>query len=371
MGSPFANGYWDNPAHRPVDRRRPRRELGGRPVHDVSVALSGRVVCELAATFSRFWDRAEERGPGPPSATHRSTLGGPRSDKSIEVVTTEPRASRDTTDPGSVATLDSLLEGIRGARSLIYVEHQYLSSRAVARALSAALERRPSLEVILLLNQNPDVTAYRRWQNRRLNETGLLGHPRVGVFTLWSAEERPDAPGVAINQVFVHSKVVVIDDKWAMVGSANLDGASLHSYGDDFSGWLGRRVFRDVRNFDVSVVARASGRSGYGTNPVMELRERLWAEHLGVASPAPRLTGAGVVAAWKAIAIANVAVLNAPARGGSEAVGHSLILPYSPSPTPAAQLADSGVDTSRVDLRFDPGWLEVRFSPNWIRNMFL
>src|SRR6185436_5834211 len=39
LGSPFANGYWDDSRHRPVDTRRPLRELGGRPLHDVSVRL--------------------------------------------------------------------------------------------------------------------------------------------------------------------------------------------------------------------------------------------------------------------------------------------------------------------------------------------
>ncbi len=52
----------------------------------------------------------------------------------------------------------------------------------------------------------------------------------------------------------MHSKVVTIDDRWATVGSANLDGVSLHSYGSDFRSAIGERVFRDVRNFDVNVV---------------------------------------------------------------------------------------------------------------------
>ena len=50
-----------------------------------------------------------------------------------------------------------------------------------------------------------------------------------------------------------------------------------------------------------------------------------------------------------------------------------LALPYSAASTPAAQLADLGIDpsASRLDLCFNPGWLEVQFSPNWVRNMFL
>ena len=394
MGSPFVNGYWDAPSHQPVDHRRPRRELGGRPVHDVSVALRGEAVHDLAGVFARLWKCAgpadvndasnaevtrvgqeevtravhEEATPEPPvraRAIHR-----PAAERGIEVVTTEPDGVRGSINPGSRRTLDALLEGIGRARSLIYIEHQYLSSRPVVEALRTALNRSPALELVLVLNQNPDVTAYRRWQNARLSESGLLAHPRVGVFALWSAAVKNGARP-SINQVFVHSKVVIADDEWAMVGSANLDGASLDSYGDDFSSLLGRRVFRDVRNFDVSVVF-TSGKSAGVQNPIRGLRERLWIEHLGRGSlPAMKLQSRPV-AEWKALAAQNVAALNAREPSAQGVLNGTFILPYSTSPRPRGQLADVGVRRgSSLDLQFDPGWLEVNFSPNWVRNMFL
>lgn len=371
MGSPFVNGYWDTPSHAPVDHRRPRRELGGRPIHDVSVGVGGPVAHDLAEIFTRLWNGARHQ-----ESTHETPIE-PRSNRRalakwrVDVVTTEPRGSRDSADPGSLETLEALLDGIHRARSLIYVEHQYLSSRPVVEALRRALDREGALEIILLLNQNPDVTAYRRWQNARLADTGLVTHPRVGVFALWSTSSRSES-SPAINQVFVHSKVVIIDDEWAMVGSANLDGASLDFYGDDFSGRLPRRVFRDVRNFDVSLVFRGR-KSARGPNPIRALRERLWTEHLGHESftAAERVTGERLTE-WKALASRNVAALNARAQSDRVALSGSFILPYSPSACPRAQLADVGVRPSApIDLQFDPGWLEINFSPNWIRNMFL
>ncbi len=381
MGSPFVNGYWGAPSHRPVDHRRPRRELGGRPVHDVSVALRGNVVRDLAAIFSRVWNGAghqepNREAPGSGSAIASEAPGAevrlsdrPTAERGIEVVTTEPNGVRGSDNPGSRQTLNALLDGIQGARSLIYVEHQYLSSRPVAEALRTALDRHHALEILLLLNQNADVTAYRRWQDARLAETGLLDHPRVGVFALWSMGARHEADA-GLNQVFVHSKVVIVDDKWAMVGSANLDGVSLDSYGDDFSGRLGRRVFRDVRNFDVGVVLRAGLKSGSATNPIYDLRRRLWAEHLGHHfSEAPERSH---VTDWKASASRNIAALNAPAESRARDLEGSFILPYSTGLSPCSQLADLGVrPSSSIDLHFDPGWLELNFSPNWIRNMFL
>ena len=370
IGSPFVNGYWDTPSHHPVDARRPLRELGGRPVHDVSIGVRGPAVRELAERFARLWNGARHVGPNlgtSPIKAH--SVNRTAAEPGVEVVTTEPRGGWRSDDPGSSDTLDALLAGIERARSLIYIEHQYLSSRPVVEELRRALDREPALEIILLLNQNPDVTAYRRWQNARLADAGLRTHPRVGVFALWTAASRPE--GLLINQVFVHSKVVIVDDEWAMVGSANLDGASLDSYGDDFSGRFARRVFRNVRNFDVSLVFTGANSTG-ATNPIRQLRERLWTEHLGLGLSSTDRREPNGLMVWKRQASENVSALNSHRWNEGSASSRSFILPHSSSPTPRAQLAEVGVRPSTsISLHFDPGWLEVNFSPNWIRNMFL
>ena len=344
LGSPFVNGYWDDERHQPVDARRPLRELGGRPLHDLSMRLTGPPVTALARLFTEYWkpDAAVEpaaSGPGP-----------------VRVVSTAPRGVLKSRPDGAMDILPALLEGLARARSLIYIEHQYLSSRPVVAALADALRREPDLEIVAVLNENADVTAYRRWQNARLSEAGLMTHPRVGLFALWSAARA--AGRIHLNQVFVHSKVVAIDDRWATAGSANLDGASLHSYGDDFTG-IGRRVFRHTRNFDVNIVVEGSSAGA--------LRTRLWSEHLD--QPSARLAARpaeGWLPQWRAQAAANVAALN------EAGMPRGFVLPYSVEPTPARQLADLGVRTGsrQLDIRFDPGWLEVHFSPNWVRNMF-
>lgn len=348
LGSPFVNGYWDTPRHDPVDARRPARELGGRPLHDVSVAITGAVVSECVEIFGALWKFGDETG-GRARDTASARSARVEHADGIAIVMTSP--------DGPMETLDALLVGIASARRSIYIEHQYLSARPVVGALADALAREPALEIIVVLNENPDVTAYRGWQKARLTESGLLGHPRVGLFGLWST--RP-GPLLEINQIFVHSKVVIVDDEWAMVGSANLDGVSLHSYGDDFSGMFARWLFRDVRNFDIGVVVR---------DPVViaELRERLWSEHLGLARAQLPGGGSGALRYWRAAAAWNVHALSIP-----EPI-KGFVLPFSLFATPAEQLAEIGVhDASpRLNLCFNPGWLEINFSPNWVRNMFL
>jgi phosphatidylserine/phosphatidylglycerophosphate/cardiolipin synthase-like enzyme len=250
------------------------------------------------------------------------------------------------------------------------VEHQYLSSRPIVKALKAALDRNADLELVIVINQNPDVTAYRRWQNDRLETSGLMKHPRVGVFSLWTTEPRSGRLVIA-SQVFVHSKVLIVDDNWAMVGSANLDGVSLDSYGDDFAGPVARRLFRKVRNFDVDAIVR-DGIDGIPANGfVASLRSRLWAEHLGMHPGATiQRPTTGWLPLWRKRARQNDTAL------GMNDTRHrfrGFVLPHSMKPTPEKQWADLGIrsNSAAPKLAFNPGWIEVYLSPNWIRNMFV
>jgi phosphatidylserine/phosphatidylglycerophosphate/cardiolipin synthase-like enzyme len=372
IGSPFVNGYWDNSDHEPEDSRRPSREFAGRPIHDISVCLEGPAVHGLALVFSELWNAAHRRA-GSRSLRLTTTISRRTPSPSVKVVTTAPRGRLHKDENGSVQIVENLVRGIQSARSLVYIEHQYLSSRRVISELVRALEREPQLEIIVVLNQNPDVTAYRAWQNARLTESGLLGHPRVGVFTLWSAAPTM-AGSLAITQVFVHSKMVIIDDEWALAGSANLDGVSLHSYGADFTGRLARRVFRRVCNFDIGVVVRESRGTHALPGGIARLRSWLWEEHLALSFPQLTLRSRqGDLAMWRRRAAENIASLNARTSNGRAALEGSFILPYSTSARPSGQLAEIGVRTDPADLQllYNPGWLHTHLSPNWVRNMFL
>ena len=361
LGSPFVNGYWDSSDHPPSDGRRPTRELGGRPLHDLSIHVTGAPVHSLSAIFAELWndvsvgDDADAPIECSPSRAH---------DENVRVVRTAPAGALRRNPAGLTEILSAIEREIETARRLIYVEHQYLSSRRVIDALAGALARASDLEIVVTMNQNPDVTAYRGWQNARLREAGFLSHPRVGLFTLWRALPSPSAEHRwIVNQVFVHSKALVVDDECAIAGSANLDGVSLHSYGHDFTGWIGRRVFRSVRNFDVNLVVRGA--------PSLELREQLWSEHLGLPRTALRVRPAGGwLRLWRERAADAVRMLGAPPVYARDRTPVALVLPYSERETPAAQLRDLGIPARGLDVRFDPGWIERRLSPNWLRNTF-
>jgi phosphatidylserine/phosphatidylglycerophosphate/cardiolipin synthase-like enzyme len=390
LGSPFVNSYWDDGSHIPFEPRRPLRELGGRPLHDVSLRLRGRVVSELEAMFEKLW-KSSERGKR--SAMARTAA--PVASVASVVLSASVTGSRLVCDappgvlPGvpdrAMHMLTEILAGIARARRFIYIEHQYLTSRPIAAALATALQLVPQLEIIIVLNQNPDLTAYRGWQNAQLSERGLLAHPRVGVFALWSTDAHPNRPGITrISQLFIHSKVLIVDDEWAAAGTSNLDGVSMGDYGDDFASALGRRVFRGVRNVEVNVIIDAQDAHdvSHGRNAplvreeeshtIIALRERLWHEHLGP-SMRKRVEG-GWLALWREAAARNVHALAAriaSSNDGERRVDGN-VLPYSTCANPRDQLAELGIHprTASLELCYNPTWLSVHVSPHWIRNIF-
>jgi hypothetical protein len=83
----------------------------------------------------------------------------------------------------------------------------------------------------------------------------------------------------------VHAKAAVVDNQWATIGSANLDGLSLDSMllWDKLNGFLGFDLFRQQRAIEVNGCFINSD----GASPVVDkLRRKLWAEHLGFSKSA-------------------------------------------------------------------------------------
>ena len=114
-------------------------------------------------------------------------------------------------------------KALRRARSLIYIEDQYLWSADVVKAFADALREQPQLRLIAVLPMLAD-------QDGRIsgppNEIGRIdalhllqraGGDRVAVYGLENSSGLP---------IYVHAKVCVIDDVWATVGSDNLNRRS-------------------------------------------------------------------------------------------------------------------------------------------------
>jgi phosphatidylserine/phosphatidylglycerophosphate/cardiolipin synthase-like enzyme len=303
IGSPFVSDYYDATTHLIDDARHgtfnsylPDSHGIQVPTHDVSIQLKGSALAPLNDTFRLHWNTGLVAGAGGilgPAATPQPQTG---SNVGVQVVRSLAGNGRyDDFPHGEASILESYLRAIGKAQTYIYLENQYFTSNEIADALVLALQQTPSLQVIFLTNNKVDIPGYKHWHPATM-ERVLLGldqadRARVGFFTIWSHDlisSLSDASHICRN--YVHSKVAIVDDCWATVGSANLDGDSLLTSDNAVrGGWsalgmaLGLRsegVVEENRESETNVVILDGIAGGKACGLAKKLRQSLWAEHL-------------------------------------------------------------------------------------------
>lgn len=309
VGSPMQQKYWDTTHHRAVEPRR----ASPIPLHDVAALVRGPAVADLHETFAQLWNLRQDPAHDDGSSARVHPRGPPAGRTTAQVLRTIPRDLPGPGAPGETTLREGYLRAIANARRFIYVETQYFTSETLIRALGKAVERTPGLQLILVLNEETDVYPYNTVQKRRVAELGHPGHPRIGVFTLWRSRPVDEAP---VRSIYVHSKVAIVDDAWATIGSANLDSLGFEE-GDEFPIPIDRNVELNIAMLDGVDGAPATGE-------VAAFRRRLWGEHLGddgVWRPEP---DGGWLAVWRERAEADLRAW----RRGERMRGHAL--PYLP-----------------------------------------
>ena len=232
LGSPFDQDYFDTFEHVIDDWRRGTDPSKG-PIHDVSVGVRGPAVAHLEELFNSHWAIAapDDVQPAPGTPLPIGDVQKGEVVASAQVVRTLDRMFAEATD-GETGVLESYLRAIHFARRFIYIENQYFHYDRIIDALIESLKANPGVELILLVNVAPDMPLYPGWQQkaiRRIKDAlGANAEKQVGIFTKWSHAVRDDKhPRPRLVDNYLHTKSALIDNDWASVGSANLDGASL------------------------------------------------------------------------------------------------------------------------------------------------
>jgi cardiolipin synthase len=166
--------------------------------HDVDLEIRGPVVPVLSRLFRAHWN--EEKGP--PLPPDGPVTIRPQGKEIVRVI---------GSNPAKLATryYASVLTAIRSAQSSIWMTAAYfVPTRQELRALRAAARR--GVDVRILLPSHSDVSATLAVQRSYYPE--LLG---AGI----EVYERSDG--------IVHSKSMVVDDIWSLVGSSNFDQRSV------------------------------------------------------------------------------------------------------------------------------------------------
>jgi len=221
--------------------------FGARPAwHDVQVAVTGPAVYDIETTFRERWQdstpltanpgrrlssffQREDLDPRPLPAQSPPPPSPEGAHEAVQVLRTYPDLQAfayDFAPEGERSIAHANTKAVREARRLIYLEDQYLWSEEVGRHFGDALRANPELRLIAVIPIRPDVdgalSSASQLYARKLAMDLLLdaGGDRVAIYGLTSPTGYP---------VYVHSKVCVIDDIWASVGSDNFNRRSWSS----------------------------------------------------------------------------------------------------------------------------------------------
>jgi phosphatidylserine/phosphatidylglycerophosphate/cardiolipin synthase-like enzyme len=266
----------DDAAHQGDPQRQPMAAVYGDrpPWHDVQLMIEGPAVGDAEAVFRERWEDPAPLTRNPVARLHdlinhaddsARRLPAQRPDPppsgghAVQLLRTYPfrRPGYDFAPAGERSIARGYLKVLPRARSLIYLEDQYLWSTTVVAALAGALRRSPGLRLIAVIPRFPDQDGRFSMPPNLVGRVAALellyraGGDRVAVYGLENEAGTP---------IYVHAKVCVVDDTWVIVGSDNFN----------------RRSWTHDSELSCAVVGESSG-----ANVARELRLALAREHLG------------------------------------------------------------------------------------------
>ena len=266
-GIDMTSNRWDTSDHR--DREPRRRSPGGKPYapwHDTTTALQGPVAAALGELARERWRAAGGKRLAPVPVAGECWPANLTPDfDNVRVAIS--RSMPGYGDSRPVLEIERVyLDLIARARRFVYAESQYFSSRRIAEAMASRLEEADGPEFVLI---NPvsshgwlepiamDTARARLFEAlRRLDHWGRL--------RLYHPVTASGAP------IYVHAKLMVVDDEVLHVGSSNMNNRSM----------------RLDTECDVTIDAGLEGNAQAAVG-IARIRTGLLSEHLDV--PADRI----------------------------------------------------------------------------------
>lgn len=262
-GIDMTSDRWDTSEHRDGDprRKRPNGKLYG-PWHDATMFVEGEAAGALAELGRNRWERAGG-DPMEPCAPRDGSPWPDRLDaeyRDVEIGIARTRAAYE--DCEEIREIEALfLEQIARARRFIYAENQYFTSRRIAEAIALRMAEQDPPEIVIVAPETADGWLEQKaMDGARAQLLRAIGEKdRKGRFSVFVPYTEGGAP------IYVHAKLMIVDDELVRVGSANMNNRSLGLDSEC-------DVFIDAtrpRNAEAAV-------------PIAKLRVALLAEHCGI-----------------------------------------------------------------------------------------
>ena len=307
-GIDMTGARWDTREHLTVD---PDRQLPGGgpydPWHDVTMMMEGDIAGALEDLGRQRWITAGGKPLEPSEECEESAWPEEMEPHFRDVEIGIARTRAEHKDLRKVDEVEQLFcQQIAGAKHFIYAENQYFASRAICEAIAKRLAQPDPPEIVIIHPAKAD-----GWL-----ESQAMDPARAELVKALHELDTSDkfhlyTPYTDDQPIYVHAKLLIVDDEVLRIGSANFNNRSM---GLD-------------SECDVFIDAARPGNE-HAKDQIERLRHSLLAEHCGL----PEDAVAGLLAAHGSMA---ALIAGANARGASAndgALQRRHLRPYHPDP---------------------------------------
>jgi phosphatidylserine/phosphatidylglycerophosphate/cardiolipin synthase-like enzyme len=258
-GIDMTGDRWDRPAHEDDDpgRVRPNGKPYG-PWHDATMAVDGPLAAALGELALDRWHRATGDRLEPVGGADPIWPDDLEPDFRDQCFAISRTAAEYCGNPEVKEVEQLFLDMIGRAQRFIYAENQYFTSPRIAHAILQRMREENPPEIVFV---NP-VKADGWLEQVAMDATRVRLAQAIGAedpgnrFRIYS----PVTEGG--QDIYVHAKIMIVDDRILRVGSANMNNRSLGL------------------DSECDLAIEADGKEIEGT--IAAVRTRLMAEHLGV-----------------------------------------------------------------------------------------
>ena len=217
---------WDTSSHRPNDPLRvdPNGDAY-EPFHDVQMLVEGEAASGIADLFRARWQCAAFESVPKAQGGNDPWPEGVEADLhdvDIGIARTLPRYDGEE----QAQEVEQLFyDSIDAAERSIYIENQFLTAPGIARRLAKRLTDNPELEVLIV---SPET--HHSWLEAQSMRAGRARFAcivkQAAAERVWLAHPQVTEDGQTAS-IMVHAKVMIVDDAFLRVGSANLNNRSM------------------------------------------------------------------------------------------------------------------------------------------------
>ncbi len=216
---------WDTRDHLDGDvrRKRPNGKLYG-PWHDCTMLVEGEAAAALAELSRARWALAggDPLEPCPTDAASPWPEFLKAEYQFVEMGIARTRAEYE--NAGEIREIQNLfLEQIAKAKKFIYAENQYFASPKIADAIAKRMDEPDPPEIIIVSPKTADGWLEQKaMDGARVQLLRAIGeHDKHDRFSIYVPHTKGGEP------IYVHAKLMIVDDRILRIGSANMNNRSL------------------------------------------------------------------------------------------------------------------------------------------------